>query len=153
MGVPVLMTSGMVDESPTIDDATDKILGFSAEFFHNLTTDNTPKTLTYGSVQNQSSAVLIPGGAPPSDGKIGVVLAQDTVEFLGRLKSDQSLAITAVGNIYGLTKDTNDQWYVDTSITSTSSGACVRVTEVIDVATNGGLVAFVVLAARYQLIN
>lgn len=152
-GVPVLMTSGVVDESPAINDATDQILGFSLEFFQDLTTDDTPDTLHYGSVQNQANAVLIPAGAPPSDGKIGVALAVEETEFIGRLGSTQSLASTALGSKYGLTKDTNNQWYVDTAKTTEAGGACLVITEVIDPDTDGGLVSFTILANRYQWAN
>lgn len=152
MGVPVQVTAGYVDEAATINDATDQIFGFSMEFFHDLDTDGVPKTLTYGAVQNQSNAVLIPGGAPLSDGCMGVVLANANTEFIGRVGPTQTVTATDLGASFGLTKDTNDQWYVDTSITTANTGACVKITEVIDASTEGGLVAFVVLAARYQQV-
>lgn len=154
-GVPVAMTAGMVDESATIDGVTKTIIGFSSEFFHNLTTDNTPKPLTYGSVDNQSAAVLIPGGAPLSDGKIGVFIAKDEVMFRGKLKSDQSVALTDLPRLAGLTKDgTTGQWFVDiTDATPTAAeGACVLIQEVIDPAgTLGGEVGFVVSRGFQQL--
>lgn len=154
-GVPVLITAGMCDESPAIDDANDLIAGFSSEPFHNLTTDNTPKTLTYGAVQNQPAAVIIPGGAPPSDGKIGLYLAQDNILFRGNLKVDQSLALTDLPKIGGLVKDgTSGQWYVDTSASfdTAAEGACITVKELIDEAgTLNGAVAFTVQRNRQQL--
>jgi len=150
MGVPVLITSGYAGESPAINDGTDQIFGFSLEFFHDLDSDGVPKTLTYGAVQNQSNAVLIPAGAPLSDGCIGVVVANSNTEFLGRVGSSQTVSASDLGASFGLTKDSNNQWYVDTSKTTVNGGACVKLTEIIDADTEGGLVAFVVLAARYQ---
>ena len=127
IGVPVVPSSGYLIESPTISSAL-KIAGFSQEFAANLTTDGVPKTITYGSVQNQPSAVLIPGGVPPNDGKCGVWIADDVTVFIGQVKVDQTPALTDVGVIYGLTKDgTSGQWYVDKDITAAGSGAIVEI--------------------------
>ena len=153
-GVPVRITAGMADEAATMD-ATNLIAGFSAEFFHNLTTDNTPKHLTYGSVPNQASAVIIPGGAPPSDGKVGIYVATDDVLFRGKLLSSQSLALTDLPKFAGLIKDgTSGQWYIDVSSSydTAAEGACLDVQELIDPAgTLGGEVAFKIRRVRQQL--
>jgi hypothetical protein len=155
MGVPVLMTSGMVDESPAIDDANDLILGFSAEPFQNLTTDNTAKTLSYGSVVNQPDAIIIPVGAPPSDGKIGVYPATDNIIYKANLEAAQSLALTDLPRTAELTKDgTSGQWYADVADASPTAaeGACIQIVELIDPPdTLGGLVGFVVLNDRQQM--
>lgn len=154
IGVPVQFNAGYVQECATIDStpANDPILGICTEPGNNLSSDGVAKTLTYGSVQNQSAAVLIPVGAPPNDGKMGVVIANDNVEFFAATLVTHALAATDIGSQFGLTKDgSTGQWYVDTTITAVASGACVLVTDLIDaVGTLGGRVAFVVAPARQQ---
>lgn len=102
-------------------DVTDNILGFSAEAASNLTTLGTPKTLSFGSVPNQSSAVNIPRGAPLNDGRCGVELASLDSVFHGQLGKPTATAasdeywteVTTVGKDYGLTVDTDGHWMVD----------------------------------------
>lgn len=93
--------------------ATTKVLGISSEPASNLTTAATPKTLTFGAVPNQASAVNIPRGAPINDGKIGVYLADEQTIFLGALLDTDPSVITDINTIMGLTKDTNNYWYID----------------------------------------
>lgn len=153
-GVPALITSGYVGESPAINDANDKILGFTTEFFHNLTTDGVPKTLTYGAVQNQSAAVLIPVGAPLSDGNIGILVADDQTEFVAGAPTGTSFTQADIGVSYGLTKAANNYWGVDKSKTTEAGGACIKITELVDASgTDGGRVAFTVNSNRQQLYN
>lgn len=156
VGVPVQFSGGYVQECATIDDAspTDMILGFSMEPGSNLATVRVPKTLTTGQTPpNQSSAVIIPIGAPPNDAMVGVVLATDNVEFFAATVVGHALAATDVGSQFGLTKDGGTgQWYVDTAKTAVGDGACVIVTELIDpIGTDGGRVAFRVSNNRQQL--
>lgn len=132
MGTPVVVytTSGYLIASPTLSSAL-TIAGFSQEPAQNLTNAGVPQTLTYGKVQNQPSAVLIPGGAPPSDGRCGVWLANDSTIFIGVVKSTQTPAITDVGVIYGMTKDgTSGFWYIDKDITAANSGAIFEIVEI-----------------------
>jgi hypothetical protein len=148
--------------------ATAVIYGISTEPASNLATTGVAQTLTYGSVQNQPAAVLIPVGAPPNDGTVGTLVASDQQIFQGRLgnSSDNTLATIAatdLGKIYGLTKDaTTLEWYVDKNITTLAAGACVQITDiaglgtvahsVLDpVGTLNGRVGFVVLAAAQQM--
>lgn len=152
-GVPIVLSSGYAAESAAIAAAGVLLAGISSEFAHDLTTDGVAKTLTYGSVQNQANAVLIPGGAPPSDGKVGVIIANDETEFVGECVSTHALAVTDVGAIYGLTKGANNQWYIDTAKSTTAGGAIVTITELVDdVGTDGGKMAFKFLKAA-QLFN
>lgn len=157
--VQVEVASGFIQACATINSAaTALIAGFSAEPGANLTTANTAKTLTYGSVQNQSAAVLIPVGAPPNDGTTGFHEAVDSTIFVGTLgnSSDGTLATTAqtdMGKIYGLTKDAgNNYWYIDQNITTTAGGACVQITDFVSaVGTLNGKLGFKVLHAAQQL--
>jgi hypothetical protein len=157
--VQVEVASGFLQACAAIvSAATALIAGFSAEPASDLTTDGTPKTLTYGSVQNQSAAVLIPVGAPPNDGTCGFHEAVDSTIFVGVKGdgADNTLAVIAqtdLGAIYGLTKDAgNNYWYIDHNITTTAGGACVQITDLIDpVGTLNGRLGFKVLHAAQQL--
>lgn len=101
---------------------TAAIAGFSLENGNNLATTGVPQTLSYGSVPYESSAKNIPMGAPLNDGRIGLeVSAQDTV-FRGQVGPAQTVAASNVGKSYGLTVDTDFQWYVDLTKTTTSGG-------------------------------
>src|SRR3954462_12443093 len=81
-GVPVQVevASGFLIECAAIVSvATAIIAGMSTESGNNLTTSGTAKTLTTSfKVPNQASAVVIPIGAPPNDGTLGLVVASDT---------------------------------------------------------------------------
>lgn len=155
-GTPVLVVSGMIAASPTIDDATDQVAGIAMEAGHNLTTQDTPQELSYGSVQNQPSAKLIPVGAPLSDGKMGVLIANDTTQFKGKLGNSaagsEAVAAADLGVLYGLFKDpTNSYWYVDKNVTTVALGACVIITELLDpVGTANGYVLFRFADVRQQ---
>lgn len=138
--------------------ATAHVLGFSAEVGHNLSSSGVGKVLNQGAPQNQASAVIIPGGAWPSDGTSGVHVATDIDEFIGVLgnSADNSLAITAITMLqtvtYGLTIDPgNSYWYVDQNKTSAAGGACVSIVGFVDpIGTLNGKVIFRVLRAAQQ---
>lgn len=141
IGTPVRVeaASGFLIANPAIVSvATAIVAGIAAEFGHNLAASGVGASLTYGSVQNQSAAVLIPVGAPLSDGQCGLTVATDENIFIGLLggsvtDADGTTAQTDVGAIFGLTKDaTTNYWYVDKDITTTAGGACVEVVELID---------------------
>lgn len=154
-GVPVALVLGLLQEAGTINGVAVTFVGFSDEFGHNLTVAGTAKDLTYGNVQNQPSAVLIPVGAPLSDGRCQVNIASDLVIFQGKTDDAHALAVSDIGKIFGLTKDTaSGQWFVDTTITAAASGACVEVMTIIDpVGTVGGRVSFRVTQAYQQLFT
>lgn len=157
-GTPCFVdTTGFCLERTAIDDGTKVVAGITLEIASNLTTSGVPKTLTYGSVQNQSSAVNIPMGAPLEDGTLGFYVANSNSLFSGKTDTAHLLAQTDIGGIagtslFGITKDaTTGFWFVDTTITAVASGACVEVVELIDpVGTAGGLVAFRFMAIRQQ---
>lgn len=149
-GTPVVVyTSGYLIESPTLSSAL-KIAGFSTEPASDLTTDGTPETLSYGNVPNQSSAKKIPVGAPLNLGDCGVLLACDTTIFVAKCVDSHTVAVTDLGLIYGLTKDTNGYWFIDTSITDASSGAICEITDLIDLGIAGGRVGFRITHAGQQ---
>lgn len=130
-GTPVVVEStGYLIASPTLSSAL-KLAGFCQEPASNLASSGVPKTLTYGSVQNQPSAKLIPGGAPPNDGRCGVNIADENTQFILPCDLAHTPAVTDVGLIYGLTKDaTSGLWFIDTTITAAASGAVLEVVEI-----------------------
>jgi len=102
------------------------IAGIANEGGANLTTEGTPETLSFGSVPHQTSAVKIPRGAPINDGRCGVTLATNRTVFKGQINpTGQSLTQADVGAEYGLTADTDDNWFVDK--TKTGADAVVSV--------------------------
>ena len=158
--VDVAGATGFIIENPAITSvATAVIAGFTVEPFNNLTTSGVAKVLNTGySVQNQSSAVVIPIGAPPNDGTIGFYMTGDEMVFVGTLgnsntAANATVAQADVSKLYGLTQDAGNKfWYIDNFITTTAAGACVEIVELIDaVGTLNGREAFKVTHAAQQL--
>jgi hypothetical protein len=160
-GTPVQIDigTGAVQACPAITSvATAVIAGMSTEPASNLATTGVPQTLTYGSVQNQPAAVLIPVGAPPNDGTVGFIQALPENVFKGLLGNSavaatSTLLATDITKIYGLTQDAGTlNWYVDKNITTLAAGACVQITDLLSpIGTLNGAVGFVVLAAAQQI--
>src|SRR5580765_1502331 len=158
--VQVEAASGFIIECAAIVSvATAIIAGIGTEPANNLTTSGVAKTMNTGfKVNNQASAVVIPIGAPPNDGTIGMVLATESMEFIGTYGDSATaanavLAQVQVGAIRGLTKDAgNGFWYVDNNITTLAGGACVEIIELSDaVGTLNGKVVFKVIKAAQQM--
>ena len=103
------------------------IAGVAAEFSANLTTAGV--AIQPGSIANivpyQASAVFIPRGAPPNDGKIGVQVANLDNVFYGQ--TDDTVAQADVGDEYGLTKDTDGHWYVDQTKSTAGTNTAVKI--------------------------
>ena len=89
------------------------LAGFCNEPASNLTTLGVQKTLTFGSVPFETSAVNIPRGAPFNDGRVGFEVANDDSIFRGQVGPAQTAVVGDVGVQYGMTKDTDGHWYVD----------------------------------------
>ena len=149
-GTPVFrdnaVNGGVAEWSGVV--ATSKVAGIAIEPGSNLATVGVKKTLTFGSVQNQSAAVNIPRGAPLNDGSVGVQLADDTTEFLAQFLDTVPALETDVGKTYGLTKDSNNYWYIDKGksdsvvVTQLYSGDADR---------NGGRAFFRFISAAAQM--
>ena len=112
-------------------------------------------TITFGSVPNESSAVNIPHGAPPNDGRCGLYIGSGDSIFtaaFGTTGAATVPAVTDVGVAYGMTVDANGYWYVDKA--KTGGSAVVRITALDprDVPAAGSRVQFVFLAAAAQLL-
>jgi len=149
-GVPVFrdtVGSGGVEEWSGVV-ATTKVAGIAIEPASNLTTVGVPKTLTYGAVPSQPLAKNIPRGAPLNDGMVGVQLADDTTEFQAQFLDTVPALETDVGKQYGLTKDTNNYWFIDKGKTDS-----VIVTGIYagDAGRNGGRAFFRFVSAAAQM--
>jgi len=131
------------------------IAGFSLSYGTNLTTNGTAKTLTFGSVPNESLAVKIPVGAPVWDGKEGIELASPSTVFFGEVGPAQLVAQTDIGKQYGMTKDADGHWFVD----RTKVAANIVVCSIVDIDANVNVLApdtrgiyFVILPAVAQIV-
>lgn len=156
--------TGFVIACPAMTSvATAIILGISNEAGHNLATSGTPGPgggaypLLPGSPVNQPSAVIIPGGAWPTDGTLGVALGTNINEFVGieggsTTDADGTIAQAQLGAIYGLTQDaTTKFWYVDIDKSTAAGGACVEIVGFVDaIGTLHGRVIFRVAKAAQQ---
>lgn len=105
------------------------IAGFSLSAASNLTTLGVAKTLTFGTVPNESSAVNIPRGAPLNDGRVDFEVSTDDTIFKGQVGPSQTVAASDVGKQYGMTKDTDGHWYVDKTKTTVGTNTVVTVTK------------------------
>jgi hypothetical protein len=109
---------------------------------------------TFGSVPNQSSAVNIAHGAPLNDGRCGLFMAnQDTIfaAAFGLTGTATTPLATDVGISYGMTKDTNNFWYVDKAKTGASAVLVVTYLDLRVPAFAGSIVYFRFLPATTQL--
>jgi hypothetical protein len=113
---------------------------------------------SYAANANQPLANITPPGVPFSDGTLNFFLPVPGTVFgavIGTSAGTPAPIATAasqVGKTYGLTKDTNGYWYVDTNKTG---GSAVLTVVAIDpreaVGTVGGVVWFTFLPAAAQL--
>jgi hypothetical protein len=144
-GTPVMLntTTGAVQawNGTTIDKG---IAGIAKEFGANLATAGVPLGIP--------SPPFVPGTLPPpgggmkfgsvpnmplaqnllrpyfNDGRTGIVLAITDTLFFGQIGPTQAAPTVAdIGKIFGLTKDTDDHWYVDRTKTL-ATNAVLQVT-------------------------
>lgn len=105
------------------------IAGFCLSAASNLTTLGVAKTLTFGTVPNETSAVNIPRGAPLNDGRVDFETSAIDTVFKGQVGPAQTVAASDVGKQYGMTKDTDGHWYVDKTKTTVGTNTVVTVTK------------------------
>ena len=109
----------------TYSNAVGAIIGFSKEFGANLGVAGVPQQQTFGSVPNEPSAVNI---SRPffNDGQTGIeVVVPDTV-FLAQVGPAQTAVQALVGNSYGLTKDADNHWFLDTTTGASAAFTVVK---------------------------
>ena len=138
------------------------IAGFSLSAGSNLVTAGVAKTLTFGSVPNESSAVNIPRGAPLNDGRVDFETADQDTVFRGQVGPAQTVSAVNVGVKYGMTKDSDGHWYVDTTKTTVGTNTVCTIVK-LDPVDQGGFplatppsaargVYFTIDAANTQLV-
>ncbi len=113
------------------------IAGFSLEAASNLVTAGVAKTLTFGSVPNEASAVNIPRGAPLNDGRVGFETATEDTVFRGQVGPSQTALATDVGVSYGMTIDSDGHWYVDKTKSTVPTNTVVTIVK-LDPTDQGG---------------
>jgi hypothetical protein len=114
----------------------------------------------YAANANQPLAVITPALTPINDGRAGYYVASPTTVFTAKvgntasaIATTQQMAGTAA-NLFGLTKDTNNYWFVDTA--KTGASACVQVVGLDPrdpVGTVGGRVLFVFMTAATGILS
>lgn len=125
------------------------IAGVAKEFGANLATTGVAQQQTFGSVQNEASAVNI---SRPyfNDGQTGIVVANDDTVFQGQVGPAQTTAVTDVSKEYGMTKDADGHWYVDKTKTTVGTNTVVVVVGLSQYDTDRG-VFFKFIKAAQQL--
>lgn len=126
------------------------IAGFTKENGANLSVTGIPQTLSYGGVPNQPSAVNIPEGAPINDGRNGFEVAISSTVFAGQVGPAQTAVATDIGKQYGLTKDTDNHWFVDKTKATAGTNTVVTIVKLDQYDSRG--VQFVVSPAAQQAI-
>jgi hypothetical protein len=148
-GTPVVVSDGYANNAAEQNNNATQFSGFSTEYGKNRAANGTEETLTFGSVRNQNNAVLIPVGAPMDDGNVGIIIPGPEARFMGALEYNNNAAQNMVGDIMGLTEDSNNYWYIDPAKNNMATGGCIRITKLIsDAGTAGGKLEFSVIQTR-----
>lgn len=103
------------------------IIGICKNAGKNLTTAGVAKQLTQGSVPNQASAVNIQRPYFDPDGDTLFETADPDTIFLAQVGPAQSVTQANVGVQYGLTLDSDNHWYVDTTKATAGTNTAVIV--------------------------
>lgn len=170
IGTPVSVDSSdggiQAWDGSTVSGAQGSITGVSYEAASNLATTGTGapapfqgvsgygSAVFFGSVPNESSAKNIPHGAPINDGRVGFISAVGDNVFsaaTGNNGSAATPAATDVGASYGLTKDSNNFWYVDKNKTGASAVVKIQALDPRDTPAAGSRVFFVFLSGVVDL--
>jgi hypothetical protein len=124
-GVPVQLVAGYLQEW---DGATVAfgIVGISMEAARNRSAAGASQIInTPPAVANEPNAVVIQ--VPPfDDGKLNIYQSENDTYFFGQV-GVATAAQAMVGVQYGLTKDTDNHWYVDTSKTTVGTNTVVTI--------------------------
>ena len=101
----------------TFTNVQGAVIGTAKEASANLASAGVPQQQTFGSVPNESLAVNI---SRPyfNDGRTGVELADPDTIFLAQVGPAQTATQALVGTALGMTKDSDNHWYVDTTKTT-----------------------------------
>jgi len=99
------------------------IIGMSKEQSANLASAGVAQQQTFGSVPNEALAVNI---SRPyfNDGRTGIEVADADTIFLAQVGPAQTASQANIGVQYGMTKDSDNHWYVDTAKTTVGTNTC-----------------------------
>lgn len=111
----------------TYSTAVGAIIGICKNPGKNLTTAGTAQQITQGTVPNQSAAVNIQRPYFDPDGATLFETADPDTIFLAQVGPAQSVTQANVGVQYGMTKDSDNHWYVDTSKSTAGTNTAVIV--------------------------
>lgn len=171
LGVPVQLNAGFAQQWDGATIAAG-IAGFSLTYGLNLPSNGfgspggfgqigAPGAIqSYGNVPNQPAAYNIAVGAPISDGRtlfeaaIGLNIFEATFDnSTGTVAANYTPTLAMVGTQFGLTMDTNGQWYVDGGKTTAGTNTVVQVVGInpIDMTATPG-VYIVNARVRFQVI-
>lgn len=127
MGVPVMIdnATGAVKEWDGVTTAAG-IAGISKEPASNLTATGVRQfvTMPNNPVPYQPQAQAIVRGAPYNDGRIGFELADEDIMFFAQVGPAQVTANNLVGQNFGMTKDGDGHWFVDTGKVAANQVVC-----------------------------
>lgn len=149
-GVPVNVdnTSNLIEwDGATIAAA---IAGISMEAATNRTTSGTPQLPPSTTTPaNQPNAVVI---ALPKfdDGKLNIYVADQDAIFYGQVGPAQLASSVIVGKQYGMTKDSDNHWYVDTAKVTGGTNTVLSIVGIDDFDTRG--VYFKFLPAAIEIV-
>ncbi len=149
MGVPVTVdsTGNLIEWDGTTVAAG--IFGISQEPARNRTTAGTPQLISpLGfEVPNQPNAKII--ALPPfDDGKLSTYLANTDTIFWGQVGPAQLSSSVVLYKQYGMTKDTDNHWYVDLAKVTAGTNTVVEVVAIDPYDPRG--VFFKIIAAAQQ---
>lgn len=109
--------------------------------------------LSWGNVPNQASAKNIARGGPFVDGRCPYFVAEEDTTFEAAVGGAQTTVVTDVTKTYGMTKDTDNLWYVDRTKTGGSAVCKIIALHPNDGPKLGGRVLIKFLAASSQASN
>lgn len=124
-GTPVMAQTGLIVVAWNgTSYQTGVILGI-AQYDANpsITVDGTPAQQSFGSVPNEASAVNLSRPFFDQDGNVSIELGVPDSVFYGQVGPTHVNTDATLGVAYGMTKDSDNHWYVDTTKT-TSSAVC-----------------------------
>jgi len=124
-GTPVQLDTGNIEEWDGATIAAG-IAGIAYEDASDLAVAGVAETAHFGSVPNEGAAVNIFRGAPLNDGHIGVEVAVQDTLFHAQVGA-VAVPAGALGAHYGLTKDTDGHWYVDTAKVTVGADTVLQV--------------------------
>jgi len=129
-GTPVALNSSgdvIAWAGSIVTNLVGAIIGICKNPGKDLTTAGTAKQITQGSVPNQPDAVNIQRPYFDPDGSTLFETADPDTIFSGQVGPSQSVTQANVGVQYGISEDSDDHWYVDTTKTTVGTNTCVIV--------------------------